>query len=133
VTLPGGKNLREIIPHLLLGGSSAGVAGVIAYKLVESNPALIIEMFKSWGPLSLLSVLGLMVMDRGFRRMVDASEKSSAAQQRLADAVHQIAHRDDYEKEQQKILLGHIGTTMEKVLARLESIEENSKARGANA
>jgi hypothetical protein len=127
------KGVREIIPHLLLGGGSAGVAGVIAYKLVESNPALIIEMFKSWGPLSLLSVMGLMVMDRGFRRMVDASEKSSAAQQRLADAVHEIAQRDDYEAAQHRILLGHIGATMEKVLVKLEGMEQDSKTRGASA
>lgn len=127
------KGLRDIVPHLVLGGSSAGVAGVLAYELVKSSPALVIETFKSWGPLSLLCVLGLLVMDRGFRRMVDASEKSSAAQQRLADAVHEIAQRDDYEAAQHRILLGHIGATMEKVLVKLESIEQDSKTRGASA
>jgi hypothetical protein len=127
------ERLRELAPQILLGGGSAGVAAMLAFKLVDSDPRMVIDTFRSWGPLSFVCLMGLMVMDRGFRKMVDASEKSSAAQQRLADAVHEIAQRDDYEAQQSKILLGHIGTTMEKVLARLENMETNSKARGASA
>ena len=126
------KSWRDYIGHLVFGGST-GIGAVLAYKLVDSNPTLVLETFKSWGPLSLLCVMGMVMVDRGFRSMVGAAEKSATSQQILADAVRQIADRDNYRAQQQEILLGHIGTTMEKVLVKLEGVEQNTKARGVSA
>jgi hypothetical protein len=125
--------LREMLMQHSALGASAGAGLLLAYSLIESEPRLVIETFRGWGPMSLLCVIALVMIDRGFRGMVGAVKESSTAQQRLADAVNSIAQRDNYEAEQQKILLGHIGTTMEKVLIKLESMEPNSKTRGASA
>jgi hypothetical protein len=121
---------KDIVRQAVLGGSM-GVGGMIAWKLVENDPHAIIETFRTWGPLSLLCVLGLVMVNSGFRSMVEAAKESSAAQQRLADAVNSIANKDSYETQQQKIVLDHVATTLERVLVKLETVERNTESRGA--
>jgi hypothetical protein len=121
---------KELMRHAVLGGSM-GVGGMIAWKLVENDPHAIIDTFRTWGPLSLLCVLGLVMVNSGFRSMVEAAKESSAAQQRLADAVNSIANKDSYETQQQKIVLDHVATTLERVLVKLETVERNTESRGA--
>lgn len=125
------KHWRDYIGHLVFG-SSAGIGAVIALKLVDSNPTLVLETFKSWGPLSLLGVMSLVMVDRGFRSMVAAAEKSAGAQQNMADAIRELANKDDREKEEQRRMLSYVGSQQEKILLALDRLEQQ-KSRGASA
>jgi hypothetical protein len=133
---------------LITVGGSAGVGATIALSLIDKEHHLIVETFRGWGAPSLLGLVALVLfsqassrgMDLGERvmdmgeKMIEAARESAASQQKLADAVAIIAQRDDYRTQQQEILMGHVGSTMEKVLDHLQRLEEgNNKARGASA
>ncbi|HKV94898.1 MAG TPA: hypothetical protein VJW20_20300 [Candidatus Angelobacter sp.] len=124
------KHWREYIGHLVFG-SSAGIGAVIALKLVDSNPTLVLETFRSWGPLSLLGVMALFMVDRGFRAVVAASEKSAGAQQNMADSIRELANKDDREKEEQRRLLSYVGSQQEKILQAIERLEPTKERRAS--
>jgi hypothetical protein len=129
-----GFDLRDLLQTAIFGGS-AGSGMLLAYELISKQPAMVIETFRSWGPLSLFCLIGLVMVDRGFRSIVGATEQSAAAQQKLADAVNMIAVKDDREKEEQRRLLSYVGSQQETIIRRMDEIATQLKgqARGASA
>ncbi len=126
--------------QLAVGGGAGAGAALIVMSLVDKQPLAVIDTFRQWGAMPILGVMMLAMISRGFDRVVDqvvpAMRENATASQRLADAVGEIARKEDTEAYEQKVLLGHIATTMEKVLVRLDSFDqqqENTKARGVGA
>jgi hypothetical protein len=124
-----------------------GAGAAIAYVLAEREPKALIETFQRWGPWSLIGLVGMVIASRVGERVMDLGEraiqavtKSAASQQELADAVNQIAKKDDQESYEQRVLMGHIGTQTEKILTRFDELERRmndadraKQARGASA
>jgi hypothetical protein len=130
MTLP--ANLASKLPHWLIGGG-VGVGATVALMVAERDPHSVIETFKGWGPLSFLALVMLAMIDRASRSMTDGLSKSAAAQQELADAVRQIAARDNNEAYEQRVLMGHIATQTEKILTRFEDLEKQMEAQRIGA
>ncbi len=140
------KDLLAKLPQLLLGGAMGGGA-TIAYLLAEKEPKALIETFQHWGAPSFIGLVALVLVSQGASRVMDLGEKmlqvgreNAASQQQLADAVNAIARKDDQEAYEQRVLMGHIGTQTEKILARFDDMEKRmneegrqERARGASA
>jgi hypothetical protein len=128
--------VRDHLPTLLFGGG-AGTCGAIVYMLVEKEPKLALEVIQSWGAPAMLGLVAMVIVDRGVRSLVQSNKETAAAQQRLADAVEQIAKRDDMEAMAQRALMNHVASQTEKILGRFDDLERRAKegpqAHGASA
>jgi hypothetical protein len=124
----------KAITHLLLG-AGAGVFGTVLIMLAQKEPARVIEVIAGWGPGSFIGLVAVVLVARGFDRVADAQLQAASSQQNLADAVRQIAEKDDSEREEQRRLLSFVGSQQEKILSSLESLAQrfDEKARGAHA
>ena len=128
------EKFSRILPSLLMG-TSLGVTGTILLVLAQKEPAQIVEMFRGWGPGSLIAIIAVFLVSRGFDRLVDALLKGAASQQDLANAVREMRDRDDREREEQRRLLSFVGTQQEKILQKFEELTQHleEKAQGAHA
>lgn len=132
------------------GGVGAGTVVMLALvRIFESDPALISQAMSAlvqWGPLFAIAVGILVVGDRRFgqmtaiqkdnsQQMVAAAKESAEAQQKMADAVTQLAERDDRRQQKLEIEIGYVGTKMDQVLNELADLKKavNSRAAGATA
>jgi hypothetical protein len=137
VTLP--KDMVAKLPHLLLG-TSMGAGATIAYVLAEKEPRALIETFQHWGAQAFLGMVALVVFSQVSTRVIDVGAQmvqvgrdNATAQQKLADAVQELANRDDREKEEQRRLLSYVGSQQEKILRAIDELHNVTKSRGASA
>jgi hypothetical protein len=134
------KDLISKLPHLLLGGG-LGAGMTITYVLAEKEPKALIEVFQHWGAPSLIGLVALVLFSQTSQRVMDFGEKmlqvgrdNSASQQKLADAVQELANRDDREKEEQRRLLSFVGSQQEKILLAIDELkQQGNRSRGASA
>jgi hypothetical protein len=128
--------LRDFLPHLFFGGG-AGAGVMIVYLLVQKEPRLALEVIKSWGAPAMLGLVAMVLVDRGFRNLIQVGRENAVAQQRLADAVQEIASRDNAEAVQQRAIMDHVATQTEKILTRLDELDQaaprKEASRGASA
>jgi hypothetical protein len=118
---------RSRLYQLLVGGGGAGIGAAIAYELIgvlKSEPKLFIETLAHWGPMFILALVGMVLMDRRAAENLKISEKSAVAQQAMADAVHQIAEKDDRQAEEVRRLASYNAVQTQKVLDRLDAQDE---------
>lgn len=101
--------------HKLLFGSGMGASATIVLVLADKEPRLFIETFQRWGAAAFIAVIVLFMANSGMRSLIKASADNASALQRLADSVQMIAQKDTEEQYEQKILLGHIGSSIEKL------------------
>jgi hypothetical protein len=123
------KDLFTKLPHLLLGGGM-GAGAIIAYELAEREPKALIETFQHWGAQSLIGLVALVVVSQLGGRFIDLGESmlqvgrdNASSQQKLADAVQELANRDDREKEEQRRLLSFVGSQQEKILVAIDELK----------
>ncbi|MFL6310596.1 MAG: hypothetical protein ACJ71W_00695 [Terriglobales bacterium] len=134
------KDLFTKLPHLLLGGGM-GAGAIIAYELAEREPKALIETFQHWGAQSLIGLVALVVVSQLGGRFIDLGESmlqvgrdNASSQQKLADAVQELANRDDREKEEQRRLLSFVGSQQEKILVAIDELkQQGNRSRGASA
>jgi hypothetical protein len=134
------KDLFTKLPHVLLGGG-VGAGAMIAYELAEREPKALIETFQHWGAQSLIALVALVIASQLGGRFIDLGEQmlqvgreNSASQQKLADAVQELANRDDREKEEQRRLLSYVGSQQEKILTAIDDLkQQGTRSRGASA
>ena len=134
------KDLFSKLPHLLLGGGM-GAGAIIAYELAEREPKALIETFQHWGAQSLIGLVALVIASQLGGRFIDLGEsmlqvgrENSASQQKLADAVQELANKDDREKEEQRRLLSFVGSQQEKIMLALDELkQQGTRSRGASA
>lgn len=126
-----------------------GVGGLVAYevaKAVAHEPQAMVALLSSWGPLFAVVVSVLVFGDRRFGQMIEnqksaavdmvaAAREGAKAQQQMADAVAQLAQRDDRHQQEVEVTLGYVGTKLREVLQELQEVKAavNSKAQGASA
>jgi hypothetical protein len=124
--------------RVLLGGTGVGTSAVIAYELIgalKSEPKLLIETLAHWGPWFVIGVIGVVALDRNVSQLIQLGRDNVQAQQRMADAMQQLAEKDDRKSERQDLLMSTIGSQMEKILERFEDFENrfSARAKGADA
>jgi len=135
VNLPVAITKGELLKHLLTGGviSAGSVMAYALWHLVESQPQLVLQVVNGWGPLAAIAIGGMLLVDRRFGQVLDVQRDSTSAHQKLADAVKELADRDDHEREEQRRLLSFVGSQQEKILLKLDQVDRNTQARGAHA
>jgi hypothetical protein len=131
-----------LLRHAVLGGS-IGVGTVIAYAVyavAKAQPALIIELVRSWGVLGLLSVVGMVLWDRRQGETIAATRESAAAfaagaaaQQQLAAAVNKIAEKDDERFRELELTVGVTARNTREIIERLHRMEQKPAAKGHSA
>lgn len=115
--------LRDLLPHMFFGGG-AGAGALIVYALVEKEPRMALDVIHSWGAPAILGLVAMVLVDRGFRNLIEVGQENAQAQQRLADAVQQIAQRDSTEAYEQRVLMGHVATQTQTILNRFDELEK---------
>jgi len=111
----------ELVKKIALGGGMTAGA-VVTYELFElakSNPR-VLEIALSWGPLFVIVVLGMILIDRRVGDGVSALKENARAQQQMSDAMQKIAERDDRQAERLETLINYSALQSEKVLNALE-------------
>jgi hypothetical protein len=134
------RNLFAKLPHLLMGGGM-GAGAIIAYELAEREPKALIETFQRWGAASFLVLVALVIASQIGGRVIDLGESmlqvgrdNAVSQQKLADAVQELANRDDREKEEQRRLLSFVGSQQEKIMLALDELkQQGTRSRAAGA
>ena len=130
-----------------LGGGMAIVYAVLdVLKAQPQSAQLVITTVGQWGPMFALAAGILAVGSRGANRIVDvmqaqqqahvaAAEKTATANQAMADAMRQIANKDDIAARERELLLDHIAYKQRELKDQMDRIEKAlmSKAAGAAA
>ncbi|HZU33725.1 MAG TPA: hypothetical protein VFB79_21605 [Candidatus Angelobacter sp.] len=105
---------HDVFQRLFFGGG-VGASATVVLELVHAEPKMFLETFQRWGAAAFITLIVLFMVNSGFRSLIRASADNAAALQRLADSVQMIAQKDTEESYEQKILLGHIGSSIEKL------------------
>jgi hypothetical protein len=105
------------------------------YKLAESQPSAVVEVVRGWGPLGVIGIVGMVLVDRRWAQSIEAHGKVAESQQVLAVAVQKIADKDDQRIREQELVLDHLSKTNEKIFTTLEAMRDalppRAKAQGA--
>jgi hypothetical protein len=132
----GGKTFD--FAKIAIFGGSAGVGFILAqaaYKLAESQPSAVVEVVRGWGPLGVIGIVGMVLVDRRWAQSIEAHGKVAESQQVLAVAVQKIADKDDQRIREQELVLDHLSKTNEKIFTTLEAMRDalppRAKAQGA--
>lgn len=120
----------KALPHLLIGGG-VGVTAAVVLTLAQKEPARIVEMFRGWGPGSLIGVIAVLLVSRGFDRMVDAQLKGAASAQQLADAVKLIAKKDDEQARENQLVTDYLTRTTSEVLDGVKAMRRELATQAA--
>jgi uncharacterized membrane protein YcjF (UPF0283 family) len=120
------------IPKLLLASGSGGAGLVIAYELVQavkSEPRMLIAMFQQWGPLFIVCLVGIAVLDRRGAQVIESTNK-------MAEAMGRLAERDSMRERENELVLNHLTNTNQKIFDELTAIrtemQSHHKSRGAH-
>lgn len=126
-----------------LFGGSLGVGVIIAeaiYEVAKQQPALVAEVLRSWGPLGLMGIVGMVLWDRRQGETIAATRESAAAfaagataQQQLATAVNRIAEKDDERFRELELTVGVTARNTREIIERLHRIENKPAAKGQSA
>jgi hypothetical protein len=121
-----GHKQRTLI--LSLGAGSGFALAVAILQLLRPSGVQLLAVLATWGPMFLVVILGmvlfyLMVGTWG-QRLVDSIAANAAAQQSMADAMQQIAHRDDVRERERELALDHLAYTTQTILRTVQAIEE---------
>lgn len=137
------KGLLEKLPELLMGGG-LGAGVTIALVLAEKEPKLLIQTFFAWGPASLIGLVAIVLvgtgMSKGFTRVMDFGEQllqvgrdNALSQQRLADAVNQIAQKDDERAREMDLVVGQLARNSRQILEDVRELKQRFPQEKANA
>lgn len=137
------KGLLSKLPDLLMGGG-VGAGVTIALVLAEKEPKLLIQTFFAWGPASLIGLVAIVLVgagiSKGFTRVMDFGEQllqvgrdNATSQTRLADAVNQIAQKDDERAREMDLVVGQLARNSRQILEDLRELKQRFPEEKANA
>jgi hypothetical protein len=112
------------------GSFGLGAAATLLVKSAGSAEALLAH-FMQFGPLFLLCLGGMVMMNSWGSRMLEHAAKTAAAQQSLADAVQQIARRDDQASRERELQLNDISFLLRQVHQQVGQIRNEQLSRSA--
>jgi|SRR6185437_10753273 len=109
--------LKKInLPWLLATlGTGAGIMAIVS-RLAANEPKAVIDLVGNWGPLFALALFLIWVGDRRTGEMLAVSRESALSQQKLADAMQQIAQKDDIRGREMELGMATMGRNMERLL-----------------
>jgi uncharacterized membrane protein YcjF (UPF0283 family) len=120
------------LARLLLGSGGAGASALIFYELAQalkSEPKLLIQMLAQWGPLFVICVVGMLILDRRGAQVIDSTNK-------MAEAMGRLAERDSVRERENELVLNHLTSTNTKIFEELSAIrtemQSHHKSRGAH-
>lgn len=137
------KDALAKLPQLLLGGG-VGAGATIALVLADKEPKLLIQTFFAWGPASLIGLVAVVLVSsgisKGFTRVMDFGEKllqvgrdNATSQQKLADAVNQIAQKDDERAREMELVVGKLARDSRQILDYVRELKQQFSQEKANA
>jgi hypothetical protein len=115
---------------LLAGSAGTGLAlTYAAVELMRSEPKafadLVVRAITNWGPLFVLCLVGLFIANNWGQKLLEYSAVHSAAQQKMADAMQQIANRDDQASRERELLLNDVAFVLKEVRTDVARIRED--------
>jgi hypothetical protein len=118
---------------LLAGGAGTGLAlTYAAVELMRSEPKAfadaVIRAFLQWGPMFILCLVGMFIVNNVGQKLLEHSAAHAAAQQRMADAMQQIASRDDQASRERELLLNDVAFVLKEVKTQVSAIREDQIA-----
>ena len=115
--------------------SGLGAGAMIVWLMVDlarAKPEVAIAVISQWGAMPIVLIVGMYFANSRMGDWLSVMRENTKAQQDLATAVRQIAEKDDRAVEEQKLIMAYVGQQLDKVLKKLESLDE-PKARGIGA
>jgi hypothetical protein len=114
-------NPGELAKKVLLGGgvTAGAMATYELFEIAKRDPK-ILESVVGWGPLFIIAVVVIVVVDRNFGQMIALGRDNVQAQQRMSDAMEKIAEKDDRQAEELRRLTSYNGLQTEKIMKRLD-------------
>jgi len=121
-----GNKQRTLI--LSLGAGSGFAFAIALLQLLRPSAPGLLTVLATWGPMFLVVVLGMvlfyLMVNTWGQRLVESIAANAAAQQSMADAMQQIAHRDDVRERERELALDHLAYTTQTILRTVQAIEE---------
>jgi hypothetical protein len=115
----GGAELAKKV--VLGGGVSAGaIATYELFEIAKKDPHLL-QAVIGWGPLFIIAVVAIVVVDRNFGQMIQLGRDNVQAQQRMSEAMEKIADKDDRQAQKLETLSSYSALQSEKVLNHLDA------------
>jgi len=122
----GNRGQRALI--LSLGTGSGFALAVAVLQLLRPGATQLLTVLATWGPMFLVVILGMVLFylmaGTWGQRLLEAMSANAAAQQSMADAMQQIAHRDDVRERERELALDHLAYTTQTILRTVQGIEE---------
>jgi shikimate 5-dehydrogenase len=120
-----GNRALDAKSALLRWGSGGAAAAVIyqLFELVAGNEALIAQVL-NWGPLFVIVVVGMLIVDRRMGQNVEVNRRTAEATAQLAAAVQHLSEKDDRRAQATDAAIGFVAQQGEQILAKLNAIEE---------
>jgi hypothetical protein len=107
------------------GGASALLVWEI-FRLLERSDMAVSQVLQ-WGPMFVVSLALMMLADRRAGQFIDLQAQQTAAMLGIQTSFQQMAARDDQRAREQEIVLDHLAQNSEKLLRKMEAIEERLK------
>jgi hypothetical protein len=116
--------LLEAVRKLLVG-TGAGAGAYLAYlgsRVLLAEPRMVLTIVGQWGPMVVVLLVGLWFANGRVGEWIGVMRDNTQAQQQMADALGQIADRDDRASERQQAMMNYNGQQLEKILLKLDSL-----------
>jgi hypothetical protein len=137
------KEAISKLPHVLIGGG-VGAGVTVALILAQKEPKLLIETFAHWGAPSLIGLVAVVLVGQGVAtgftkvmefgaQMLEVGRENASSQQRLADAVNQIAQRDDERAREMELVVGQLARNSRQILEDIRDLKQHLSEGKANA
>jgi hypothetical protein len=117
LNVSGGELVKKIV---FGGGVTAGAMATYELFEIAKRDPKILESVVGWGPLFIIAVVVIVVVDRNFGQMIALGRDNVQAQQRMSDAMEKIAEKDDRQAEELRRLTSYNGLQTEKIMKRLD-------------
>lgn len=97
-------------------GTGGTVCAVVlkVLDILHQQPQMLTAIV-SWGPLFVLAVIGIYVVDKRAGQFVAATEKNAVATAQLAASVDVLSRKDDQRERETEIVLNHLANGMEQL------------------
>lgn len=128
---------KKGVRNLGLIGSSLGIGsaiGIAAASVLKTKPELFAGLLTSFGPIFVICMGVLYVVDRNAGKFIEVQRQQAVAQQQTADAIQAIAQKDDRQTERLALEIRYVGGQMETLLSVMDEIRRGQeRSRGATA
>lgn len=103
-------------------GSGISAGALIAYEAIDvarRDPDTLRTVL-SWGPVFVIAVIVLFMVDRNFGQIIAIGKENVQAQQKMADAMNEIADKDDRQAEELRRLTSYNAVQSERIMKRMD-------------